>query len=284
MNGPKLLQRVIEYSRLSVCFACCGAVWAQSADPLSLPLENWPVATKSPKAQVERVSQGRGQSTAANPELPSADSSTLSFIAVTPCRLLDTRAGQGFSGAYGPPGLTAGQPRTIVVPQSSCRVPAAAAYSLNFAVVPPAGGVVGYLSAWAVGQPMPSTAVLNGTQGGVVNEPAIVTANVNGAFVVQASDNTDLVIDLNGYFIAQPFTQFRGTWSSVVSYAPGDVVNSSSGGVISSYVALSTTQGVNPVTDVLTNGGHWAVFAQGAQGLPGPQGSDGSQGPAGASA
>jgi len=179
-----------------------------------------------------------------------------------------------------------------VIPQSNCGVPAAAAYSLNFAVVPPAGGTVGYLIAWPAGQPMPGTAVLNDSQGGVANEPAIVAASANGSINVQSTDNTDLVIDLNGYFVAQPTTlQFMGAWSSSGSYAAGDVVTETDlTGVISSYVALRANQGVDPLRDVLTGGGYWSIFAQGgppgapgAQGPVGPQGLQGPQGAAGAS-
>src|SRR4051812_35521270 len=31
--------------------------------------------------------------------------SPLNFVAMTPCRLVDTRTGSGFSGAFGPPAL-----------------------------------------------------------------------------------------------------------------------------------------------------------------------------------
>jgi hypothetical protein len=261
------------------CFIYCSTAWAQQAAPVSLPLKNWPVTRKSVKAQVGvKAMQGQAQADAA-----SADASTLSFVSVSPCRLLDTRADQGFKGAFGPPALTANQPRTVNVPQSGCGVPAAAAYSLNFAVVPPAGGIVGYLSAWAVGQPMPGTAVLNDSQGGIANEAAIVAASANGSFQVQATGNTDLVIDINGYFVSRDIPNFRGAWSVLAPYAPGDLITaSSSNSTVSTYIALIPSQAVNPVSDVFMQSGNWGIFAQGGQpGLAGPPGQEGPGGPQG---
>ena len=64
----------------------------------------------------------------------------LPFIAVTPCRVLDTR-GNGFTGQAGPPSLTTASTRNFqiggAVPgvPSQCGIPSsAAAVSFNFAV------------------------------------------------------------------------------------------------------------------------------------------------------
>jgi hypothetical protein len=62
----------------------------------------------------------------------------MTFIALTPCRLMDTRSGQGFTGAFGPPSLSTQVPRQIPIPSSSCSVPSnAGAYSLNITAVSP---------------------------------------------------------------------------------------------------------------------------------------------------
>lgn len=217
----------------------------------------------------------------ANASGVASNSAPLTFVAVPPCRVLDTRVDQGFTGAFGPPALKAGQPRTVTAPSSRCKVPIAAAYSVNFAVVPPPGGSVGFLSAWSADQPMPGTAVMNASQGGVVNESAIVAASANGSFIVQATDNTDLVIDLTGYFIGGSSINFRGAWNSTVSYLPGDLVTD--GNVVSSYIALVANTGLEPPVDIVRGGGNWAVFAQsGAEGLAGPAGPQGPAGQAGA--
>ena len=142
---------------------------------------------------------------------------SLIFIAVTPCRLVETRAGNDFPGAFGPPSLQASRPRTIPVPSSGCGIPAAAAYSVNFAVVPPAGGSVGYLSAWPDDQIWPGTVVLNDYQGGIVSESGIVPAGADGGFQVLATNPTDLVIDINGYFLSRSSINFRGAWNSTTA-------------------------------------------------------------------
>lgn len=51
--------------------------------------------------------------------------SGLIFIAITPCRVVDTRYP---GGAFGTPSLVANTPRIVPVPGSNCGVPVAAAY------------------------------------------------------------------------------------------------------------------------------------------------------------
>ena len=125
-------------------------------------------------------------------------SSGLEFYTVTPCRIADTRAAAGFSGTFGPPSMAAGQTRTFSVPSSSCGIPAASAYSLNFTVVPPAP--VGNLTTWPTGQPMPNVSTLNDSNGTVVANAAIVPAGANGAINVYVTNTTDMLFDVNGYF------------------------------------------------------------------------------------
>ena len=84
--------------------------------------------------------------------------------------------------------------------QSACDIPSSAlAYSLNFTAVPQAG--LGYLSAWPTGQPWPGVSTLNAPPGDpVVANAAIVPAGPGGEINVLGSNNTDVVIDINGYF------------------------------------------------------------------------------------
>jgi uncharacterized protein (TIGR03437 family) len=76
-----------------------------------------------------------------------------------------------------------------------------AAYSLNFTVVPPAGGPEANLTTWPVGLAtgMPNVSTLN-YYGSVVANAAIVPAGTNGAIDVYASYPTDMLFDINGYF------------------------------------------------------------------------------------
>jgi hypothetical protein len=81
-------------------------------------------------------------------------------------------------------------------------VPAdAQAYSLNFTAVPKAS--LGYLTAWPAGQSQPLAASLNALTGAITANAVILPAGANGAVDVFATDDTDLVIDINGYFAPQ---------------------------------------------------------------------------------
>jgi hypothetical protein len=119
-----------------------------SAQPLrdSVPLRHWPAPLF-------------WQPDHTMAELPQATTSTtpnaLTFIAMTPCREVDTRAGSGFSGAFGAPSLVAGVSRTFPMQSSTtCSIPAGAlAYSLNVTVVPQ--GPIGFLTAYPTGKPLP---------------------------------------------------------------------------------------------------------------------------------
>ena len=74
----------------------------------------------------------------------------LTLVAITPCRLADTRPGSGYP-ALGSTPLPASAPQTLSI-AGSCGTPAstspALAYSLNVSVVPPAGTRGGYLTAY----------------------------------------------------------------------------------------------------------------------------------------
>ena len=129
---------------------------------------------------------------------------SFAFVPITPCRLVDTREGQGKSGSFGPPMLSGNKARTIPVPASNCGVPAAKAYLAHFVVVPPEGKGVGYLSAWEGGRPWPGTVVLNADKGGIIGNATVVPAGAGGAIQVLATDDTHLVVDLYGYYVTAP--------------------------------------------------------------------------------
>jgi hypothetical protein len=128
--------------------------------------------------------------------IPPGNSAALAFYPLTPCRIADTR---NANGPLGGPSLPAGSTRAFPILASSCGLPAnAQAYSLNFAAVPT--GPLGFLTAWPAGQPQPLAASLNDVTGTIAANAVIVPAGANGAVNVFASDATDLVIDISGYF------------------------------------------------------------------------------------
>ena len=125
-------------------------------------------------------------------------SAGLHFVPVTPCRLADTR--ENNSGGFGKPALEGGVERSFVVSEGACRIPPnAKAYSMNVTVVPK--GPLGYLTIWSTGRPQPLASTLNSPDGRVKANAAIVPAGTNGAVSVAATGATELVLDVNGYFI-----------------------------------------------------------------------------------
>jgi YVTN family beta-propeller protein len=125
--------------------------------------------------------------------------STLAFYPLTPCRIADTRH-DTYPPGLGPPYLTGHAERQFpILNATSCNIPAsAAAYSLNFSVVPHGG--LGYLTVWPTGQSQPLVSTLNDLPAQIIANAAIVPAGTGGEVSVYPSSDTDLVIDINGYF------------------------------------------------------------------------------------
>jgi hypothetical protein len=123
-------------------------------------------------------------------------SGPLGFIPITPCRVVDTR---GATGSLGGPSMAAGSTRSFPLPAGSCGLPAnASAYSVNVTVVPHAK--LSYLSVWPTGYPKPLVSTLNSLDGRIVANAAIVPAGSSGAVNVYVTDQTNVIIDVNGYF------------------------------------------------------------------------------------
>jgi Collagen triple helix repeat (20 copies) len=173
-----LLQSVVPLTAAVVM----PAVFAQPA----IVVKNWPMSAAS------------APSTAAT-----GSGAGLVFVAITPCRVMDTRGagGSGKTGAFGAPSLVAGQARVVPVPSSNCGVPAAVAYSMNFVSITPAGQPVGWIAAWQDDAAWTGTVVLNAYLGGVVDNMAVVPAGADGGIQLLTTDNGDLVIDMNGYYV-----------------------------------------------------------------------------------
>jgi hypothetical protein len=127
----------------------------------------------------------------------------LVFVAMPPCRVVDTRRStQPFDSALGPPSLSAGAVRTFPILSSTCTIPSAAqAYSFNITVVPP--GPLAYITGFPTGQNSPIAAVaVESSQGFMLSSAGIIPAGTNGSVDLYASDATDIVIDINGYYAA----------------------------------------------------------------------------------
>ncbi len=131
----------------------------------------------------------------------------LQFIPVTPCRIVDTRWP---SGPFGGPEMGTGATRSFDIPQSTCGIPSTAvAYSLNATVVP--DGFLSYLTLWPTGEAQPYVSTLN-SDGRVKANAAIVPAGTNGGVSVYVSNPTQVILDIDGYFVP------AGTTSALAFY------------------------------------------------------------------
>ncbi|HEY2361733.1 MAG TPA: hypothetical protein VGK36_11485 [Candidatus Angelobacter sp.] len=124
--------------------------------------------------------------------------SGLTFVPVTPCRVADTR---NAAGEFGGPFLAGNATREFDIPNNTtCGIPSTAqAYSVNATVVP--HGFLGFLTAFPCGQTLPLASTLNATDGRVKAAAAIVPAGTNGGLCFFSTNDTDLVLDINGYFV-----------------------------------------------------------------------------------
>jgi hypothetical protein len=130
------------------------------------------------------------------------------WVPVTPCRVADTR---GTEGPFGGPSVAGGSTRNFAIPQSACGIPATAtAYSLNVTVVPP--GPLAFLTLWPAGEAEPFVSTLNSFSGSVVANAAIVPAGAGGAVSVYVTHSTDVILDIDGYFVP------AGTASALAFY------------------------------------------------------------------
>jgi hypothetical protein len=171
--------------------------------------------------------------------------SSLTFVPLAPCRLIDTRssgAGKMNPGEtrdfqvagtleFGPQGGTLGG---CGVPAGTA-VPAAAAVMINLVAIDAEGG--GNMLAWPYGQPMPTASSINFQ----ALNPAMNIAN--GLIVPIAGTNTvpadlqiqarfsrvHVVADVTGYFTRFPIEQFQSTQKTITVVADGGVVDLSAG-------------------------------------------------------
>ena len=88
---------------------------------------------------------------------------------------------------------------------ATCTIPTEAqAYSFDITVVPP--GPLTYVAAYPTGQPTPVAAIaVESPQGTLASDTGIIPAGSNGSIDVYASNPTDLVVDINGYYVSFAF-------------------------------------------------------------------------------
>ncbi len=207
--------------------AALAAASAQGVDPA--PLKNWaaPLSWQPTTQQEKAVAQERAaKQNGMNPQIQPASGTTElgMLVAITPCRLVDTRYDMPTpygSGASSPLVWTAGSTHSIPaaglssgsysgVANPCVGLPVAEAYSANITVWPqPVGTVLSWLSVCPTGTATATcsaTAALTGYEGGttgtagISSNGAVIPANASGSFDVYVTNATYVIIDINGYY------------------------------------------------------------------------------------
>jgi len=167
----------------------------------------------------------------------------LTFVAITPCRLADTRSGSGYT-ALGSSPLAYLTPVTLPI-AGSCGTPTspvALAYSLNITAVPLSGTSGGYLTAYPNPiSPVPLAASLSWDPGSSFDTNAVIVESSSDGSVNIVAFPTNVVVDINGYYIAQP-----SRTASLVFNASAMTVYPSSGAYTTLQTTLSASSGVLP--------------------------------------
>src|SRR5262249_10640428 len=115
----------------------------------------------------------------------------LRFVPLTPCRVMETRAAYNFegrTGSFGPPALTQGETRRLVLPNSTvCQVPAEAkAYVVNVTLIPSTPAGVDFVTVYPADELKPDAFTVRSLDGQIVANSTIVKAQ-SGAINVYAS-------------------------------------------------------------------------------------------------
>lgn len=259
------------------------SIFAQQAD-----LANWPAPLLWSADSKDGLRKPQ-----TNAERSAAITGPLPLVAVTPCRLMDTRAAYsslGFVGPFGQPELGGARPaqRDVPVPSSICGIPGnARAYSLNITVVPIGG--LQYLTVWPTGTPQPNASTLNAFDGQVIANAAVVPAGVGGAISLFASGATNVIIDINGYYIDQALTGgATGPQGATGPAGPVGPAGPTGAGLPGATGPAGTAGATGPAGPTGaagaagTPGAAGSTGATGATGLAGAAGAAGLTGPTGA--
>ena len=193
---------------------CILPMYGQS--DIDVPLRDWAVPSQTASRS------GVKTQTNALPSLPST------FVAITPCRIVDTR---NAAGPYGGPAIGQNSTRTFDLNSGSCAgIPdPVAAYSVNITVVNPA--LSGYLKAYPTGT-VSYVSTMNYAAGQVIANAAIIPAGTNGAIDIYSGETTHVIIDMNGYFTENgggltPTLAGANNWTGTNTFSNGISLNNS---------------------------------------------------------
>ena len=114
------------------------------------------------------------------------------FVPVTPCRLVDTRSGNGGSRAIQAGSFAIFDVRQLSLTNGCGDLSGATAYSLNLTLIPKDHQSVSYVTMWPTGDNQPWVSTMNSPDGRTKASAAIVRAGAGGAVNIFATGTTDV--------------------------------------------------------------------------------------------
>ena len=256
------------------------------------PLTNWTAAPYwQPAAAVrsdEPAVQVRASAQGIRAGAQDAPSAPLPFIAIAPCRILDTRPYYGFPDPFGAPSFADDETRTYDFSASTLcpGIPAnAGAYSLN--IHARSATTPGFMTVYPTGTTRPTASNLVSVPTEYTAVAAIVPAGTGGQVNVYCHWAGDVWIDINGYYGPQSVVTSLNTLTQDVTLAPGtNVTITPSGNTLTIDAPLTVgptgpTGATGPQGPTGTTGPIGPSGPTGAAGATGPEGPQGVQGPIG---
>jgi hypothetical protein len=205
----------------AVCFLLVGiGLKAQSVSPPdAVPLRNWSPAQPAVHPDA----------TMSIPLVPATPS--LLFMSMPACRMIDTRASQGFAAPFGPPAIVGGAlpSRTFpILTNPTCPLPGAAlAVSLNITAVPTLPFQATTLAVYPTPSgpdTLPSIFTLNVPAGVVtLSNAAVVEVGNAGLISIFSNLKTDVIVDVNGFYVAAPAQGSLVSMNFLPGTAPGSI-------------------------------------------------------------
>jgi hypothetical protein len=256
MGGNQVIHSKYAGRAVSLLVVLPMVLTAQKVQENMVPLKNWSTPLYWQPNQAERESAAAAMSQKGGAQLVfsanAVSTNALTFVAITPCRLVDTRGG-GFNGMmpFSGPSIGPNSAATFPVQEASGNtapapcgtIPSIAqAYSFNLTVVPHTSAVIDFVTMWPADATRPVVATLDDPQSMILSNAAIVPAGPTGSpyyggvsVFNSGPGTTDVIIDMNGFFAA-----------------PTDLNNNTAVGFGSLESATTTTPGTDNTAVGLT--------------------------------
>ena len=224
-HGGRCVMTTRRVGVLVLLIVCLGGVAMAQED--EVPLSNWGAPPYwTPPVQAAEGEPGGGMTAhvlGMTTQAEALPSSPLPFVAITPCRIVDTRV--AVSDGFHQPNFSDGETRTFTLPASTdCTgLPATAgAWSLNVQFRPIS--LASYITLFPTGTTMPAVSTLTASPAAWVEDAAIVPAGTGGAIDVYCQFAGRVIIDINGYYGPQSVVTSLNTLTGDVTLAQGSNV------------------------------------------------------------